>query len=110
MKFHTISFFCLFILSLSNVTADEKERDLKQKELDMACETARKIHLAPLRQEYIEECIKKQKKDRSDKNQSDCERFYSDYGNKTGNKAALFYDLPECVEAFDYQKSYRQAK
>lgn len=105
MKLHTISFFCFFILSLSNVTADEKERDSKQKELDTACETAREIKLAPLRQQYVEECIEKQKKDRSD-----CELFYSDYGNRTGNKPALYYDLPECVEAFDYQKSYRQAK
>ena len=105
MKLHTISFFCFFILLLSNVTADEKDRDAKQKELDTACDTTREIKLAPLRQEYVEECIEKQKKSRAD-----CERFYSDYGNRTGNKAALFYDLPECVEAFDYQKSYRQAK
>lgn len=105
MKSHTITFFCFFILSLSNVTADEKERDSKQKELDTACQTAREIKLAPLREGYVEECIEKQKKDRSY-----CERFYSDYGNQAGNKAALFYDLPECVEAFDYQKSYRQSK
>lgn len=105
MKLHTITFFCFFILSLSNVTADEKERDSKQKELDAACETAREINLAPLRQKYIEKCIEKKRNDRSY-----CERFYSDYGNRTGNKAALFYDLPECVEAFNYQRSYRQAK
>ena len=104
MKLHIISFFCFFILSLSSVTADE-ERDSKQKELDTACETAREMNLAPLRQQYVEECIEKQKKDRAE-----CEGFYSNYGNRTGNKAALFYDLPECVEAFDYQKSYRQAK
>ena len=105
MKLHTISFFCFFILLLSNVTADEKDRDAKQKELDTACDTARETKLAPLRHKYVEECIEKQIKDRAE-----CERFYSDYGNRTGNKAALFYDLPECVEAFDYQKSYRQAK
>jgi len=105
MKLHIISLFCFFILLLSNVTANEKERDLKQKELDTACAAAREMKLAPLRQGYIDECIEKKKKD-----QADCERFYSDYGNQTGNKAALFYDLPECVEAFDYKKSYRQAK
>ena len=105
MKLHIISLFCFFILLLSNVTANEKERDLKQKELDTACAAAREMKLAPLRQGYVEECIEKKTKD-----QAGCERFYSDYGNQTGNKAALFYDLPECVEAFDYQKSYRQAK
>ena len=105
MKLHIISLFCFFILLLSNVTANEKGRNLKQKELDTACAAAREMKLAPLRQQYVEECIEKQKKDRAY-----CERFYSDYGNRTGNKPALFYDLPECVEAFNYQKSYRQAK
>ncbi len=39
--------------------------------------------LAPLRAGYIEECVdKKQRPDR----------------------AALFYDLPECVKAFEYRQ------
>lgn len=105
MKLHIIYFFCFFILLLSNVTANENERSSKQKELDTACQTAREIKLSPLRQGYVDDCIEKKKKDRAY-----CERFYSDYGNQAGNKAALFYDLPECVEAFNYQKSYRQSK
>ena len=37
-----------------------------------------------------------------------CEAFYSDFGAQSGNRAPLFYDLPECVEAFDFQNSHRR--
>ncbi len=36
----------------------------------------------------------------------DCQRFYSDYGARTGDRAPLYYDLPECVAAFEYRQSY----
>jgi hypothetical protein len=93
------------MLSLSNGVAGEKDQVSRQKELDAACERAREMKLAPLREQYIEECVAVQKKDRAY-----CERFYSDYGARTGNRAPLFYDLPECVEAYNYRNSYREAK
>ena len=62
MKLHIVSLFCFFIFLSSTITADEKERGLKQKELDTVCEAAREMKLAPLRQQYVEECIEKQKK------------------------------------------------
>ena len=71
-----------------------------QQELDAACEAARESKLAPLRQQHIDECVQKQKKDLDH-----CTKFYSDYGSKTGNRAPLFYDLPECKKAFDFKKS-----
>ena len=71
-----------------------------QAQLDQACEKARQQKLAPEREKYIEECVtKKQKPDRVA-----CERFYADYGNKSGNRAPLYYDLPECVKAFEFRK------
>ncbi len=93
------------ILFLSNVSANEKDRGIKQEKLDKACEVARENKLAPLRQQNIEECVNKEGKDRSY-----CETFYSDYGARSGNRAPLFYDLPKCEEAFEYRNSYRQAK
>jgi len=96
---------CILMLSLTNGAASEEGRVTKQKELDEACEVAREKKLTPLRQQYIEECVEKQKKDRAY-----CERFYSDYGARSGNRAPLFYDLPQCVTAFEYRKSYREAK
>jgi hypothetical protein len=80
--------------------AAASDRDAKQAELDAACEAAREAKLAPLRAQYVEECVeKKQRPDRAS-----CERFYADFGNRSGNRAALFYDLPECVAAFEYHK------
>jgi hypothetical protein len=73
----------------------------KQTQLDQACEAAREQKLAPMRQEYIEECVaKKQRPDRES-----CERFYADFGAQSGSRAPLFYDLPECVEAFEHKRN-----
>jgi len=77
-----------------------KQRDGEQAKLDAACETARQEKLAPMRAGFIDECVeKKQRPDRAS-----CERFYADFGNQSGNRAPLFYDLPECVKAFDYSR------
>ncbi len=78
-----------------------KWNEKKQATLDAACEAARQQKLAPMKAEFVEECVeKKQKPDRAA-----CERFYADFGNQSGNRAPLFYDLPECEEAFQYRKS-----
>jgi hypothetical protein len=78
---------------------DKNEKE--QARLDQACEVAREKKLAPEREKYIEECVeKKQKPDRAS-----CERFYADHGNKAGNRAPLYYNLPECVKAFEYRKA-----
>ena len=108
----TISIVLSVVLSVvlaADVMADRK-RDQKQAELDVACEAAREKKLAPMREYYIEECV--ENKERPDR--KSCERFYSDYGAATGGRgrrggrAPLYYDLPECVEAFEFQKSVRQ--
>jgi hypothetical protein len=93
----------LFVLTLASpsIMAD---REAQQAELDAACELAREEKLAPLRQQYIEECVEKEQRP----DRASCERFYADYGAQSGNRAPLFYDLPECVEAFDFQRSDRR--
>jgi hypothetical protein len=84
---------------ISLVLADSKNSS-RQAELDQACEVAREKKLAPERKKYVEECVtNKQKPDRAS-----CERFYADYGNRSGNRAPLYYDLPECEKAFQYRK------
>ena len=78
----------------------DKQRDREQSKLDAACETARQEKLAPMRAGFIDECVeKKQRPDRAS-----CERFYADFGNQSGSRAPLFYDLPECVKAFEYRR------
>ena len=95
----------LLIMALTTAVAEAKEenREARQLELDQACEQAREEKLRPERQKFIEECVeKKQLPDRES-----CERFYADHGNKTGNRAALYYDLPQCVEAHEYRNQAR---
>ena len=78
----------------------DKQRDREQAKLDSACEAARQKNLTPMRAGFIDECVeKKQRPDRAS-----CERFYADFGNQSGNRAPLFYDLPECVEAFEHSR------
>ena len=80
------------------------DRAPQQAQLDAECEAARERKLAPERERYIEECVR----DKVRNSREDCERFYSDYGAQSGNRAPLYYDLPECVSAFEYRRSYRQ--
>jgi len=87
----------LMLLTASPVLADQA-RDAKQAKLDAACEAARQKKLAPIRQQYVETCVA----NKEQPSRQDCERFYADYGERMGGRAPLFYDLPECVTAFDF--------
>jgi len=89
----------LVLLAASPALADEA-RDAKQAKLDAACEAARQEKLAPLRKKYTDECVANKELPSLE----ECERFYADYGERTGRKAPLFYDLPECVAAFNFQQ------
>ncbi len=81
----------------------EAERKAKQAELDAVCEAARQVKIIAARAELVEECVeKKQRPDRES-----CERFYASYGQNSPNSPALFYDLPACVAAHEYSRSYR---
>ena len=91
------------MLIVSSAHSDDLDNYEIQRQLDAACEYARQHELRPLRREYVEECIQDTWRDAEQ-----CERFYSDYGARTGRRAPLFYDLPECVEAFEFRKSYRR--
>lgn len=75
----------------------------KQAELDASCEVAREKKLTPIREQLVDECIANKELASSE----ECTVFYADYGARMGRRAPLFYDLPECVEAFDYQQSVR---
>jgi len=100
---HILLSFLLLIIINSDVLAD-RARDQKQTKLDAVCEQAREKQLAPMRAQFVEECV--QNKEQSDRKA--CEAFYADFGAQSGRRAPLFYDLPECVEAFEYQNSQRQ--
>ncbi len=68
-------------------------------QLDQACEGARAEKLQAEIPAFIEECIEKQQRP----DRASCERFYADYGANP----PLYYDLPECVTAFEHRQSQR---
>lgn len=84
--------------------AAETEREATQAALDAECEAAREQVLAPQRAKYVAECVEKKQKEDLEA----CERFYRDYGERSGHVPAMYYQLPECVAAYDYRESYRQ--
>jgi len=89
------------VLATSVAAVANADRAQQQATLGAACEEAREQRLKPERARFVEECVtKKHKPDRAS-----CERFYSDYGARNGNRAPLYYDLPECVDAFEFRKS-----
>jgi hypothetical protein len=93
----------VMLFGLSIAAASQTDEDLRRSrlaELDRACEAARQVALAPRRQEIYEECI-----NRSDKDEDVCRRDANGYnGNRIGG-TPLYYDLPECEEAFDYRRT-----
>ena len=100
-----ITVICLCITlgyATAATAAKEDTRKAKQAELDEICEAARQAKIVPARNQFIEECVTQPEKDRAY-----CERFYADYGSRSGNRAPLYFDLPECVAAFAYSKGDR---
>lgn len=98
---------CLSIATAAvplSADARDPDREARQAKLDKACESAREAMLAPLRRQFVEECVREEHRP----TRRECEDFYADYGARSGNRAPLFYDLPECVEAFEYQQSERE--
>jgi hypothetical protein len=93
----------VLIILLAGPALAKESREDKQAKLDGACEVARQKKLAPMKKQFVEECVANEELP----NRKECERFYSDYGNRMGGRAPLFYDLPECETAFEYSQSSR---
>lgn len=96
-----VLFFCVSADLMAN-----RDRQEEQARLDAACEVAREEKLAPMREEFVEECVR----EGHQPSREACVNFYADFGAQSGNRAPLFYDLPECVEAFDFQNSQRRSR
>ena len=74
--------------------------DNRQAELDAACDAERQKRLEPLREEMVQECITKEGRD-----PDECRQFYAEWdGNRGAGRSRLFFDLPECEAALDYQR------
>ena len=99
----------LILLATLTLPALADEATLKQQRLDAACEAARNEKLAPERQRFIKQCAAHQ-----DKTLSECQYFYRDYGdtifknNGEIQRYALYFDLPACQTAFEFQQRQRR--
>ena len=88
--------------SAAMLEADKQATLKRQAELDQACEAARTVKLAPIRQQLFNECMSSKKTANTGQ---ECKRQSADYnGNRLG-AGPLFYDLPACVTAFEYKKA-----
>ena len=105
MKNIQIVISIVLILLLAGPALARESREDKQARLDGACEVVRQKKRAPMRKKFVEECVA----NKEQPSREECVRFYADYGARMGGRAPLFYDLPECVTAFDYQQSDRSA-
>ena len=105
-RVHRFAFALVMIVPMV-IGADlsDAERAARQAELDAACEAARQKKIVVEQAKYIEECVETEMRP----DRAACERFYADYGANTAGRAPLYYDLPECVAAHDFQRSYRSS-
>ena len=100
-----IATLVLLMLSSSvQASSTQRAEDAEQARLDQACADAREAILSVERAELVEECVAN-KFPRSDR--AGCERFYADHGGAAGNRAPLYTDLPECVEANNFRQNRR---
>ena len=96
---------CLMLVILMiSFSVDLPAQEQTQQELDAICEEAREARISADKVIYIEECVVKKQK----QNRSACERFYADWGAWSGTRPPLYYDLPECVRAFEHKQSQRR--
>ena len=83
----------------AEITRSQAEELLQQ------CQAQRQENIAPLKQEAIEDCVTRQRRDRAY-----CERFNQNYGERTvtGAQRGMFWDLPVCMQAVDAQNYFKR--
>jgi hypothetical protein len=97
----------VFTIALSGVCAAEEITRDGALELMEACQKQREENVAPLREQAIEDCVTKQRKDREY-----CERFNRTFGNARprGNGTmipGMFWNLPVCETAVAAERYFR---
>lgn len=97
--------FVALALAAPGLPASDQDRIAAQQELDAACEAARAKQLAADRQRLVAECVRD-----NEANRADCEAEYSNYGERSGSRPPLYYNLPECEAALEFQQSTRRSR
>ena len=99
--------FTIVTISLSgSVAAKEITRDEAAKLME-ECQAQREQNIAPLREQAIEDCVTKQRRDREY-----CENFNRTFGNARPRAngtmiPGMFWDLPVCEQALSAERYFR---
>jgi len=102
-----VAFFVFLsgLIFIAAAMADDKARMAQQRNLDNLCEAARVAKIDQVRDELVAQCVAAE-----EGTQPDCVRMHRNHGARSGNRAALYYDLPACEEATEFRRSTRAAK
>jgi hypothetical protein len=89
---------------------DYYEQMNRLKDLDQRCERARAVKLGPVRERYLQDCMK----DRH-KTLQDCQQEAAAYGESTTGPRhnlvkGLYYDLPECQQAAKAWEAWEKSR
>jgi hypothetical protein len=105
----------VFLLAASVACAaagadDYYEQMNRLKGLDQRCEQTRATKLAPIRERYLQKCMK----DRH-KTLQDCKQEAATYGDSTTGPnrnlvKGLYYDLPECQQAAEAWEAWKKSR
>lgn len=93
----------VWVVFCTSASGAEGERAARQAELDRRCEAARDRALDPVRAGIYQECVEDQRKD-----PGYCRRYADGYNGERVRGAPRFYELPECVEAFEFKRSQQR--
>jgi hypothetical protein len=85
--------------------ANDKDRAARQAELGAACETACSKRLVADRQKLVAASV-----GNAQGSQGECQADFSNYGERSGSRPPLYYDLPECEAAIDFHKFSRSTR
>jgi hypothetical protein len=93
------------ILAISTGSATANEVNREGAEALMAhCQRQRAQHIAPLKEQAIEDCLARNMQDREA-----CEHRHRNFGERQqgGQQAGMFWDLPDCQQATAAERYFR---
>jgi len=101
-RLRALSGFAMVLLS-AHLLAEDITRQ-QAEGLMRECQSERARNIAPLKQQAINDCINKQKKDKDY-----CETYNRDFGEGPagGANRGMFWGLPACEKAFNVEKYFR---
>lgn len=78
-------------------TKDDVER------LQQDCYQQRQVHIAPLKQEEIQRCV-----DKGEHDLAWCENDLQTFGEASGRRPGMFWDIPACELSFDVERYFQR--